>query len=139
MPRNENRKKKIEFFEKKINFSKNFKIHQKKWKNRDFFSKKNENSVSIKITSTGRKIILKLFLKSYESTVSAFEALNAQKLFLHVLARLKLQTLLFSAKNSRIYDFQILKMTRLKPVSENWDWACVTWITHSRDTSPVIS
>ena len=88
-------------------------------KSRFFFSKKNENSVSIKITSTGRKIILKLFLKSYESTVSAFEALNAPKLFLHVLARRKLQSLLFSAKNSRIYDFQILKMTRLKPVSEN--------------------
>ena len=112
--------KKNEFFEKKINFSKNFKIHQKKnEKIAIFFKKKNENSVSIKITSTGRKIILKLFLKSYESTVSAFEALNAPKLFLHVLARLKLQTLLFSAKNSRIYDFQILKMARLKPVSEN--------------------
>ena len=118
MPRNENRKK-IEFFEKKINFSKNFKIHQKKMKKSRFFSKKYENSVSIKITSTGRKIILKLFLKSYESTVSAFEALNAPKLFLHVLARLKHLTLLFSAKNSRIYDFQILKMARLTLVSEN--------------------
>ena len=63
-----------------------------------FFSKKNENSVSIKITSIGRKIILKLFLKSYESTVSAFEALNEPKLFPYVLARLKLQTLLFSPK-----------------------------------------
>ena len=40
MPRNENRRK-IEFFEKKKkSFLKNFKIHQKKLKNRDFFQKK---------------------------------------------------------------------------------------------------
>ena len=39
MPRNENRRK-IEFFEKKVSFSQNFKIHQKKAENRDFFQKK---------------------------------------------------------------------------------------------------
>ena len=40
MPRNENRRK-IEFFEKKVNFSQNFKIHQKKNEKIVIFFKKN--------------------------------------------------------------------------------------------------
>ena len=138
MPRNENRRK-IEFFWKKMNFSQNFKIHQKKWKNRDFFSQKNENSFSIKITSIGRKIILKLYSKSYESTVSALEALNAPKSFLYVLARLKVQSLLFSAKNSRIFDFQILKMARLKAVNTRSVPTCAISSMDPKVTSPMIS
>ena len=101
-----------------MNFFKNeFQNPPKKNEKIAIFFKKNENSFSIKITSSGRKIILKLYSKSYESTVSAFEALNAPKSFLYVLARLKVQSLLFSAKNSRIFDFQILKMARLKAVN----------------------
>ena len=138
MPRIENRRK-IEFFEKKMSFSQNFKIHQKKWKNRDFFQKKNENSFSIKITSICRKIILKLYLKSYEFTVSAFEALNAPKSFLYILARLKLQSLLFSAKNSRIFDFQILKMARLKAVNTRSVPTCAISSMDPKVTSPMIS
>ena len=104
-----------------------------------FCFKKNENSSSIKITSIGRKIILKLYLKSYESTVSAFEALNAPKSFLYVLARLKLQSLLFSAKNSRIFDFQILKMARLKAVNTRSVPTCAISSMDPKVTSPMIS
>ena len=109
--------KKNWIFWKKSEFFTKFQNPPKKMKKSRFFFKKMENLFSIKITSIGRKILLKLYLKSYESTVSAFEASNAPKSFLHVLARLKLQSLLFSAKNSRIFDFQILKMARLKAVN----------------------
>ena len=101
--------------------------------------KKNENSFSIKITSIGRKIILKLYLKSYESIVGAFEALNAPKLFLYVLARLKVQSLLFSAKNSRIFDFQILKMARLKAVNTRSVPTCAISSMDPKVTSSMIS
>ena len=104
-----------------------------------FFSKKSENSSSIKITSVCRKVILKLYLKSYESTVSAFEALNAPKSFLRVLARLKVQSLLFSAKNSRIFDFQILKMARLKAVNTRSVPTCAISSMGPKVTSPMIS
>ena len=76
---------KLNFLKKKNEFFKKFQNPpKKKMKKSRFFSKKNENSFSIKITSIGRKIILKLYSKSYESTVSAFEALNAPKSFLYV-------------------------------------------------------
>ena len=44
-----------------------------------FFSKKSWILFSLNFTYTNRKIILKLDLKSYGSTVYAFEALNAPK------------------------------------------------------------
>ena len=82
--------------------------------------------------------MLKLHLK-YEFTVSAFEALNAPKSFLHVLARLKVQSLLFSAKNSRIFDFQILKMARLKVVNTRSVPTCAISSMDPKVTSPMIS
>ena len=45
----------------------------------DIFFKKKLNLFSLNFTSTNRKMILKLDLKSYGSTVYAFEALNAPK------------------------------------------------------------
>ena len=78
-------------------------------------------------------------MKSYESTVSAFEALNAPKSFLYVLARLKLRSLLFSAKNSRIFDFQILKMARLKVVNTRSVPTCAISSMDPKVTSPMIS
>ena len=104
-----------------------------------FKTKKIENSSSIKIISIGLKIILKLYLKSYESIVSAFEALNAPKSFLYVLARLKVQSLLFSAKNSRIFDFQILKMARLKAVNTMSVPTCAISSMDPKVTSPEVS
>ena len=130
---------KTNFFEKKNQFWMKFENPPKNVKKLTFFSKKSWILFSLNFTSKNRKIILKLNLKSDGSNVYAFEALNAPKTHVGVLARLKSQNLPFSAENSRIFDFQILKMARLKPVSENWDWACVTWSTHSKDTSPVIS
>ena len=61
---------------------------------------------SLKFTSICRKIILKLALRSYEHTLCIYEALNAPKTHVGVLARLKAQNLPFSAENSRIFDFQ---------------------------------
>ena len=126
-------------FLKKNEFFTEFQNPPKKMKKSRFFSQKNENSFSIKITSIGRKIILKLYSKSYESTVSAFEALNAPKSFLYVLARLKIQSLLFSAKNSRIFDFQILKMARLKAVNTRSVPTCAISSMDPKVTSPMIS
>ena len=71
--------RKNEFFRKKINFGWNLKIRQKMSKNWHFFQKKSWILFSLNFTSTNRKIILKLDLKSYRSTVYDFEALNAPK------------------------------------------------------------
>ena len=122
-----------------MNFSQISKSTKKRKKSQFFSKKKNENLFSIKITSICRKIILKLYLKSYQSTVSTFEALNAPKLFLHFLARLKVQSLLFSAKNSRIFDFQILKMARLKAVNTRSVPTCAISSMDPKVTSPMIS
>ena len=71
--------RKNEFFRKKINFGWNLKIRQKNVKKLTFFSKKNWILFSLNFTSTNRKIILKLDLKSYGFSFYAFEALNAPK------------------------------------------------------------
>ena len=71
--------RKNEFFRKKNQFWMKFENPPKNVKKLTFFSKKSWILFSLNFTSTNRKIILKLDLKSYGSTVYAFEALNAPK------------------------------------------------------------
>ena len=94
---------------------------------------------SLKFTSICRKIILKLALRSYESTLCIYEALNAPKTHVGVLARLKAQNLPFSAENSRIFDFQILKMARLKALNTRCVLTCAISSMDPKVTSPMIS
>ena len=81
-------KKKIINFEAKLVSRR----ENENWRKNEFFREKNQfwikfenppkkSSIlfSLNFTSTNRKIILKLDLKSYGSTVYAFEALNAPK------------------------------------------------------------
>ena len=94
---------------------------------------------SITFTSICRKIILKLALTSYESTLCIYEALNAPKTHVGVLARLTAQNLPFSPENSRIFDFQILKMARLKALNTRCVRTCAISSMDPKVTSPMIS
>ena len=82
---------------------------------------------------------MKLALRSYESTLWIYEALNAPKTHVGVLARLKAQNLPFSAENSRIFDFQILKMARLKALSTRCVLTCAISSMDPKVTSSMIS
>ena len=104
---------------KKIHFSSNFKNPPKMEKKSSIFSKKIQTLFCFKITSICRKLIPKLASESSESKLCDYEAWNAPKFNLTLLARLKAQKYTFSAQISRILDFQNLKLARLKPVNKN--------------------
>ena len=55
------------------------------------------------------------------------------------MARLRAQNLLFSAKITRIFDFQILKLARLKAVNKTLVPNCVISFKDPKVTSPMIS
>ena len=55
------------------------------------------------------------------------------------MARLRAQNLLFSAKITRILDFQILKLARLKAVNKTLVPTCVISFKDPKVTSPMIS
>ena len=55
------------------------------------------------------------------------------------MARLRAQNLLFSAKITRIFDFQILKLARLKAVNKTLVPTCVISFEDPKVTSPMIS
>ena len=78
-------------------------------------------------------------MRSYESTLWIYEALNAPKTHVGVLARLKAQNLPFSAENSRIFDFQILKMARLKALNTRCVLTCAISSRDPKVTSSMIS
>ena len=87
-------------------------------KKSSIFSKKKILFCS-KITSNYRKLISKLALESPESTLCDRKASNAPKFNLTPLARLKAKNLVLGAKISRLFHFQILKLARLKTVTES--------------------
>mgnify|MGYP007018299598 CR=1 FL=1 len=106
---------KMEFWAKKFIFHQISKIHQKS----SIFSKKIQTLFCFKITCICRKLIPKLASEISESKLWDYEAWNAPKFNLTLLARLKAQKYTFSAQISRILDFQNLKLARLKPVNKN--------------------
>ena len=102
-------------------------------------TKKIKTLFCFKITSICRKLIPKLASESSESKLCDYEAWNAPKYNLTLLARLKAQKYTFSAQISRILDFQNLKLARLKPVNKN---KALTFTMRSYDpthTPPMIS
>ena len=107
---------KLEFSTKKFIFHQISKIHQKLTKKVQFFQKKIKTLFCFIITSSCRKLISKLLSKSPESILCVYEAWNAPKCTLALLARLKAQKYSFSVKISRIFYFQNWKLARLKPV-----------------------
>ena len=109
----------MEFWAKKFIFHQISKIHQKWTKKVQFFQKKIQTLFCFKITSICRKLIPKLASESSESKLCDYEAWNAPKFNLTLLARLKAQKYTFSAQISRILDFQISKLARLKSVNKN--------------------
>ena len=124
---------------KKIHFSSNFKNPPKMDKKSSIFSKKIETLFCFKITLICRTLIPKLASESSESKLCDYEAWNAPKFNLTLLARLKAQKYTFSAQISRILDFQNLKLARLKPVNKN---KALTFTMRSYDpkhTPPMIS
>ena len=103
------------------------------------FSKKIKTLFCFKITSNCRKLISKLLLESPEPILCVHVALNAPKLNLTLLARLKAHNLIFSAKISRLFDFQISKLARLKTVTKNKALTCAMRAYDPKQTSPMIS
>ena len=130
---------KIGIFKKKIHFSWNFKNPPKMVKKSAIFSKKNKTLFCFKITSVCRKLISKLVSRSSQSTLCVYEAWNAPKSNPTLLARLKAQNLIFSAKISRLFDFQISKLARLKTVTKNKALTCAMRAYDPKQTSPMIS
>ena len=89
-------------------------------------------------TSTNRKLILKLDLKSYESTVYVFEALHGPESQFHILELLRDLNFFSSQNHAEVY-FQILKLARLKAVNTT---LVPTWVISFKDpkvTSTMIS
>ena len=130
---------KIWILNKKIHFSPNFKNPPKMDKKSSIFSKKIKTLFCFKITSICRKLILRLMSGSSESTPCVYEAWNAPKSNLALLARLKAQKYTFSAKISRILDFQNSKLARLKPVNKNKVLTCTIRSYDPKHASPMIS
>ena len=129
---------KLEFWTKNsffIKFQKSTKDGQKS----SFFSKTIQTLFCFKITSICRKLIPKLASESSESKLCDYEAWNAPKFNLTLLARLKAQKYTFSAQISRILDFQNLKLARLKPVNKNKALICTMCSYDPKHASPMIS
>ena len=106
-------------FSKNIHFSSNFKNPWKISKKSSIFSKKIKTLFCFKIDSICRKFIPKLVSESSESALCDYEAWNAPNSNLTLLTRLKAQKYTFSAKISRILEFQIWKLASLNLVKNN--------------------
>ena len=131
---------KIRILNKKIHFSSNFKNPWKLVKKSSIFSKKkNKILFCSKKTSNYRELISKLALKSPESTLCDRKALNAQKSNLIHEARLKAKNVVFGAKISRLFHFQISKKARLKTVTKTKALTCAMRFYDSKQFSPMIS
>ena len=92
-----------------------------------------------KITSNCRKLVSKLLLESPEPILCDHVALNAPKLNLTFLAHLKAPNLIFSAKMSRLFHFQISKLARLKTVTKTKALTCAMRLYDPNQASPMIS
>ena len=93
-------------------------------KKSSIFSIKNKILFCSKKTSNYRELISKLALESPESTLCDCIALNAPKSNLIPEARLKAKNLVFGAKISRLFHFQISKKARLKTVTKTKALTC---------------
>ena len=103
------------------------------------FPKKIKTFFCFKTISNCRKLISKLLLESPEPILCDHKALNAPKLNLTLLARLKAHNLIFSAKISRLFDFQISKLARLKTVTKTKALTCVMRSYDPKQASLMIS
>ena len=130
---------KFEFWTKKFIFHQISKIHEKWSKKVQFFQKKNKILFCSKKTSNYRELISKLALESPESTLCGRIALNAPKYNLIPEARLKAKNVVFGAKISRLFDFQISKKARLKTVTKTRALTCAMRFYDSKQASPMIS
>ena len=130
---------KFEFWTKKFIFHQISKIHKKWSKKVQFFPKKNKILFCSKKTSNYRELISKLPLESPESTLCDRKALNAPKFNPIPEARLKAKNVVFGAKISRLFDFQISKKARLKTVTKTRALTCAMRFYDSKQPSPMIS
>ena len=103
------------------------------------FFKKKQNFVLLEKTSNYRELISKLALESPESTLCGRKALNAPKFNLTPEARLKVKNLVFGAKISRLFHFQISKKARLKTVTKTKGLTCAMCFYDSKQASPMRS
>ena len=108
-------------------------------KKSSIFSKKNKILFCSKKFSNYRELISKLALESPESTLCGRKALNAPKFNLAPEARLKAKNLVFGAKISRLFDFQISKKARLKTVTKTKALTYTMRFYDSKQPSPMIS
>ena len=106
-------------------------------KKSSIFSKKNKILFCSKKTSNYRELISKLALESPESTLCDRKALNAPKSNLIPEARLKAKNVVFGAKISRLFHFQI--KARLKTVTKTKALTCAMRLYDSKQPSPMIS
>ena len=104
-----------------------------------FSKRKNKILFCSKKTSNYRELISKLALESPESTLCGRIALNAPKFNLIPEARLKAKNVVFGAKISRLFDFQISKKARLKTVTKTKALTCAMRFYDSKQPSPLIS
>ena len=95
-------------------------------KKSSIFSKKNKILFCSKKTSNYRELISKLALESPESTLIPE-------------ARLKAKNVVFGAKISRLFHFQISKKARLKTVTKTKALTCAMRFYDSKQASPMIS
>ena len=123
---------KSEFWTKKFIFHQISKIHEKWSKKFQFFQKKTKFCFA-------RELISKLALESPESTLCGRIALNAPKSNLIPEARLKAKNVVFGAKISRLFHFQISKKARLKTVTKTRALTCAMRFYDSKQASPMIS
>ena len=130
---------KFEFWTKKFIFHQISKIHEKWSKKVQFFPKKTKFCFARKKTSNYRELISKLALESPESTLCGRKALNAPKFNLTPEARLKAKNVVFGAKISRLFHFQISKKARLKTVTKTKALTCAIRLYDSNQASPMIS
>ena len=130
---------KFEFWTKKFIFHQISKIHEKWSKKVQFFQKKSKLLFCSEKTSNYRELISKLALESPESTLCGRKALNAPKVNLTPEARLKAKNLVFGAKISRLFHFQISKKARLKTVTKTQALTCAMRFYDSKQPSPMIS
>ena len=130
---------KFEFWTKKFIFHQISKIHEKWSKKVQFFQKKTKFCFARKKTSNYGELISKLPLESPESTLCDRKALNAPKSNLIPEARLKAKNVVFGAKISRLFHFQISKKARLKTVTKTKALTCAMRFYDSKQASSMIS
>ena len=108
-------------------------------KKSSIFSEKTKILFCSKKSSNYRELISKLALESPESTLCDRKALNAPKSNLIPEARLKAKNVVFGAKISRLFHFQISKKARLKTVTKTKALTCAMRFYDSKQPSPMIS